>query len=302
MKKLHFFIVFLVVFTLISVSCEQKHDAEDADKKSSLYWKQIAEATLAEVSKEDANYKMSSSAFKYETIVDGNKMDDGYDLYVAEGENIFRFSLRSDVWYKTLQPGGWTPSHPVTMGEWVLFSSYRSLHAVLSSLSNLQNIKDLGGEKYSYFQKGMGPDPDTYIFTATDGLLSKIEANEYGGSGFLTYRTFVYTFIYGGQTVTLPSEYILTVKLSSPKNLIINYGILTWDEVEGAKYYSAEIHKDEKLQFRIFRIDSAVLDLHEHTLSYYWTPGTYQISISAIHPTTHINYNSDKTSIEYVYK
>jgi hypothetical protein len=271
---------------------------ENEGNDTNISWIQIVEATLAEVSKANANYKISASN-NYETIVDGNKMVGINGPQVMEGEQRYTFTSISNVWYKTLGTGGWTPS--ATMGEWAAFSSIGSLSVLFETISNYQNVEDLGNGKYSYHQNGMGPDPDTYIFTATEGLISRMEVTAYGGSGILMYRTSVSTYTYGGQTVTLPTEFILTVKLMPPKNLNINNGILTWDEVEGVGYYSGDIYKDGNPQLHFYRIDFTELNFHEHAFSLNWTSGTYQITIRAIHPTTHMDYMSGQTSIEYIY-
>lgn len=260
-------------------------------------WSQIAEATLAEVTKANANYK--ESYFTYENIVDGNKMSRfGTEYYVMEGETRYEYFFTSGAWYKTLQTGGWTPA--ATMGEWAAFSAGR-LSILRDTLTYSQNVRKLGGRKYSYHQEGQGPDPDSYIFTVRNGLVTGIEATEYGGSGILMYRTTAFAYTYGGQKVTLPTEFIETVKLSTPENLSINDGILKWDEVEGVGYYSGFIDKAGTRMLTFLQIDSAKINFNEYALSYNWASGIYQITIVANHPTTHIDYRSDQATIEYTY-
>lgn len=265
-------------------------------------WTQIAEATLAEVTKADANYKVSFSA--YEIIVNDNKMSQYGNTYqVMEDEKRYEYIFTSGVWYKTLVTGGWTDS--ATMGEWAAFSA-AGMTVVKEALLNFQNVKDMGNGKFSYFQSGfyhetgLCPDPDTYIFTVTDGLISEIEATVYGGSGILMYRTTVFVYTYGGQTVTLPAEFILTgEKLDTPENLSISNGILMWNTVERAGDYFIVIRKDGNFMLSI-RVDSTEINFYEYALSHNWASGPYEITVRANHLILN-TYDSDQASIEFVY-
>jgi hypothetical protein len=222
-----------------------------------------------------------------------------YSVWIYEGGKRYEFFFSFFAWYKTLRTGGWTPS--ATMGDWAAFSTAGNLSVLIKTLSHPQNVQDLGGGKYSYHQDGQGPDPDTYIFTATDGLITEMEATVYGGSGIVTYRTTVYTYAYGGQTVALPTEFILTVKLATPGNFNFADGILTWDEVEGVRYYTGNIYKGGTLMLHFSQIDSAELNFYEHALSRNWTLGTYQIKIWANQPTGNGEYRSDDAIFEFIY-
>ena len=276
----------------------ENDDGENND--SNLTWVQIAEATSAEVTKADANFFCNLG--NDEIIVDSNKGKKSGTYYVLEDGKIYEFRrLSSGVYYKGVVQGGWLPSD--TVGEYVAAFSSGIYSVVLETLSYLQNIKDLGDGKFSYHRNGMGPDPDIYIFTVTDGLITEMESTVYGGSGILMYRTSVRTYTYGGQTVTLPSEFILAVKLATPENLNIINGIITWDEVEGAYCYTVFIYKNGVLM-RDIRRYSADFNFDSHIRTYFnnWESGAYQIKITAVDPLVNKLYESDPATIEYIYQ
>jgi uncharacterized membrane protein len=308
MKKIHFMLISAIVSVFMFISCWQELDTEKSNSvildeeinDSNLTWVRIAEATSAEVTKADANFfcKIGNGGI----IVDGNKGKESGSYYVLEDGKIYEFRrLSSGVYYKGVVKGGWLPSD--TVGEYVgAFSS--GIHSVvLETLSYPQNVKDLGDGKFSYHRKGMGPDRDTYIFTVTDGLITEMESTVYGGSGIVMYRTFVRTYTYGGQTVTLPSEFILAVKLATPENLNIINGIITWDEVEGAYCYTVFIYKDGALM-RDIRRYSADFNFDSHVRTYFknWESDAYQIKITAVDHFVSELYESDPATVEYIYQ
>ena len=285
---------------IVYIEDEENENEPPEEQTPFSTWVQIAEATSAEVIKADANFLCDLG--NSEIIVDSNKGQKSGTYYVMEDGNIYEFHrLPSGVYYKGVVRGGWLPSE--TIGEYMAaFSSY-IYSVVLESLSYPQNVQDLGDGKFSYHRNGWGPDPDTYIFTVSDGLINKMESTVYGASGILMYRTSVRTYTYGGQTVVLPSEFILAVKLATPDNLSITDGVLTWDEVEGAYYYSVLIYKDGVLKLD-YRATSAEFNFDRHIKNYFsnWETGTYQIKIKANDPLVNKLYESDLATIEYFYQ
>jgi len=66
--------------------------------------------------------------------------------------------------------------------------------------------------------------------------------------------------------------------------------------------YSGNITKNGSYQGGfIAERDLPEFNFHEYANNRNWNSDTYRITVSALHPTSHIHYNSDRAIIEYLY-
>ena len=308
MKKFSVAVIFAVVMITFGIGLT------GCAKHNNFGWRAIAEATIAETTKADANFKITTSYIgvadvvippQY-TIIDGNKIKNDNEHYYAkylhfENGNIWYYLDHEEIWYKSPQ---------VVVGDiapyptlWETQVNDSALGVLKGTLSNIKDVKNIGKNKYTYrlvadyFMDVAGYWDYTFI---TDGTrVTEIQIREKS-----------HTITYGGQSVTLPDA-IEPTKLIAPQNLKIMEGILSWDLVEGAenpwkgmegtgKYY-VKISKDNSYIGAAY-VESESYDLHKRLLSQDWiTNGTYQITVKA-YPTIFLNYQSDEsTPITYVF-
>ena len=192
----------LVVFLFSLLACASNDNGE---------WESIAQYTIAETTKADANYK-TSWADGLISITDGNKFYSNNTYYVFEDGKLFdiNFSTAEEIWQKVER------DRPVysTMGDYAF--GWSGLSSIDSALNNLDNVQYLGKGIYSYheyghyYSSGFVNEPDTYKFIVINGLVTKIESTVYGGSGILMFRNFVCEITYGGQTVNIPNDVIMS--------------------------------------------------------------------------------------------
>jgi len=276
-------------------------------------WKAIAEATIAETMKFNANFKITASngGMPEITIVDGNKIKNDNNLmsyytrymYFDNG-TIWWYMDYKNIWYKSPQVtiGDNSPPDAPLPSLWRMQVNDSILSVLPDTLADLQNVKYKGNNKYTYkFVAEAGPavvgwDPVFDYTFITDGT-KVTEIKLRGKSHKITY---------GGQSITLPNA-IEPAKLLAPQNLNIVGGILSWDAVEGAEHpwewqnsegtgkYYVEIHRGNSYIGAAY-VQAESYDLHARLMSQDWIAnGTYEITVKAYPPVFLLTYQSDKS-------
>lgn len=237
------------------------------------------------ITKDDANYKITTDTQEF--IVDGNKMyekivngEKVFESYmVKESDNtVYTYKFFEGVWYK----------RPSAILEKTTFGKYLLSQTILCAFDYVEgdyenedyscdNLENLGNGRYAFSIDPQIPEADiqNYIFTVADGTITEIELNGR-----------VYKLTYGGQTVTLPSA-VVSQKLTTPQNLSITNGILTWDEVYGAEIYYVAFYfgvlPNGLRNFSGYQlVDCSELNLYEcFANDSRYESGTYQIIVTA---------------------
>lgn len=221
--------------------------------KNNSNWKSIAETTIAEMTKADANFKITvtdmpvdgtvNDTAPQEIIVDGNKMKSDTTYWAKymrfEDNTVYWYLPYGEDWYMT--PGEVYTEQHAFKTLWQTQVRNIGIFAVLpTTLADLKNVKYEGGNKYTYrlvpdiagaIPAVVGYDPVLDYTFITDGT----QVTE------IQLRGVSYKITYGGQTVTLPDATEPT-KLPAPQNLAINDGVLSWDAVPGASEYYVTIY------------------------------------------------------------
>jgi hypothetical protein len=287
-------------------------------------WKAIAEATIAETMKFDANFKITAQSLgntygemPQVITVDGNKIKNdnnvfSYNAKYLHFDNgvIWWYMDNKDIWYKSPQVsvGDNAPPDAPFQSLWRMQVNDSILSVLPDTLADLQNVKYKGNNKYTYrFVAESGPDVEgwnpvfDYTFITDGTKITEVQLR--GKSHKITY---------GGQSVTLPNA-IEPTKLLAPQNLKIVDGILSWDTVEGAenpwktmegsgKYY-IEIHRGNTYIAAAY-VETEFYDLCTRLMSQDWIAnGTYEITVKAYPPIFLLTYQSDKSvpiSYEFV--
>lgn len=256
-------------------------------------WENIAKTVIAETTKVDANFKITYGS--QETIVVGDKMySNAADIYYADymikdGDTVYYYNLYNNIWYKA--PSAFLPEN-YTFSRYM--SSITILAVVENTLNDLENVKDLGNGKYSYTYVSyfaLGDPFFEYIFFTDGTTITKIE-----------FRGVEYEITYGGQTITLPSA-VQPIQLPAPLNLSITNGVLTWDEVAGAKDYYVAIYFGSNYYRGAATVSCLEYDLRERFISQpdVFSFGSYVITVRANFGVFSFIADSENSVINYYY-
>jgi hypothetical protein len=271
--------------------------------KSNFQWKGIAETTIAELTKADANFKINienDDAVPQEIIVDGNKMKNADAMYWAKYESLennllYLYLPYGDVWYRS----------PSVLGEGNTLTVYEQhddcLDILKRTLQDIDNVKYAGGNKYTYRYVA----EDSIAGIAEDGYDPVFDYTFITDGTRVTeihLRGTVQKITYGGQTVTLPNATEPT-KLPAPQNLAIHDGILSWDAVPGASEYYVTIYMSNSsmtaYDYRGAQYETGTtMNLLERLQNQpdIFTSGSYQITVKAIFPVFPSIYNSPESA------
>lgn len=219
-------VAFCIVMTFSLVACEP----DDSPQKiaSSAKWNLVIENTINELSKNNANCKVSTTNIVENLSLDEVNITSSYYIldenksqyrllygenennpaptiysfryYLLEGEQLYYYSPQDEVWSRTMHA-----TFSGTLGEYIF--SY------ITMLSFINKMKDGFSEatlqtdgRYS-----LEINSKTHFITFKDNKISKVESmavEEYmfihDGPTYLVRLSFYHVFVYGGQTVTLP--------------------------------------------------------------------------------------------------
>lgn len=256
-------------------------------------WESIAKTVIAETSKATANFKITQG--ERELVVDGNKLSTDFSYYTKymSKENGARYYYKQydGKWYKA--PQAYIPS----MTLWESEAGDSVLGVLRRTLADSGNVKDLGDGKYTYgYVAEIGPavvgwNPVFEYTFITDGArITEIE-----------FRGATYKITYGGQSVFLPDA-VEPAKLSTPQNLEITDGVLSWDAVDGATDYYIEIYRGLSYYMGAQTVQTNSFDIYSRIASQDWmlkewaAAGALQITVRADFPVFSYISNSDESA------
>ena len=283
MKKI--FAIFVIIITVamggVLAGCN----------KSNKGWKSIAENTMTQLTRADANYKIEQG--DYFAIVDGSKVMEAINhaIYISKEDNVIYYyynDFDTGTWYKIPHYSG---VGAMTLGDIIFGDSI--LDIVKYTVNDMNNVKYHGKGKYTYkYTTKLFEVKISYEFTFYTKNQRIIEVRHSGST---------YKITYGGQSVTLPADFTMPTKLDTPENLNITDGILSWDEVDGTNEYFVTIHSGTQL-VGSQTVQTNLMNLYERIASNSnLADGTYVVTVRAIFFISCV-YDSDASEpIDYVF-
>jgi len=270
-------------------------------------WIEMWDNTKYEMTRADANFRIDwsfqeemecgsvNSGSEHDTIVDSNKRVLVQQVsnsvhrrtYYLLCEYDFYYSIRYEEHFGFVR-GRLYPSSKYfeTMGEriWYYNLTKRLQFLYENFRDDFSFVNYLGNGKYagSFINDFRWWDWNhrlyiEFFITVSNRMISQLSFKHNSGH---IIRTDSYDIILGGQSIVLPN-YNRQTRLSSPANLQINGGILTWDEVESAGGFW--IYVENSYVRRRFAVASPIseVDLFERLYSMGFDYGMYRTSIVA---------------------